>query len=256
MHDMLYAPCSQEMFELQHGVTGPHPNCFDNLAGPLAEFGVPSATVTIAFNFFMNVVIGPGGRLEIRPPVSTAGQSITFAAERDVLVAVTSCAAPGANAGGARPIRVGRRRLARPNAQPRHAGGLKPKTGEPLRANVTHVTRDHQGHHPGDPGCPVRKQTAWTHARIGPRGRCNAPKATLARNVTAEDPLPDTRVQTDRRLSAHASSDPAHPAWLSTSAVMVVPGERSRVLLKCRRPIRCRDAGHGCAHPGGNCRYR
>ena len=58
VHDMLYAPCSQEMFELQHGVTGPHPNCFDNLA------------------------------------------------ERDVIVAVTSCAAPGANAGGARPIRV------------------------------------------------------------------------------------------------------------------------------------------------------
>lgn len=106
VHDMLYAPCSQEMFEVQHGVTGPHPNCFDNLAGPLAQFGVPSATVTIAFNFFMNVVIGPGGRLEIRPPVSTAGQSITFAAERDVLVAVTSCAAPGANAGGARPIGV------------------------------------------------------------------------------------------------------------------------------------------------------
>jgi uncharacterized protein len=106
VHDMLYAPCSQEMFEVQHGVTGPHPNCFDNLAGPLAQFGVPSATVTIAFNFFMNVVIGPDGRLEIRPPVSTAGQSITFAAERDVLVAVTSCAAPGANAGGARPLGV------------------------------------------------------------------------------------------------------------------------------------------------------
>ena len=106
VHDMLYAPCSQEMFELQHGATGPQPNCFDNLAGPLAEFGVPSATVTIAFNFFMNVVIGPDGRLVIRPPVSVAGQSITFDAERDVIVAVTSCAAPGANAGGARPIRV------------------------------------------------------------------------------------------------------------------------------------------------------
>lgn len=106
VHDMLYAPCSQEMFELQYGVTGPHPNCFDNLAGSLAEFGVPSATVTTAFNFFMNVAIGSGGQLEIRPPVSTAGQSMTFAAERDVLVAVTSCAAPGTNAGGARPVRV------------------------------------------------------------------------------------------------------------------------------------------------------
>jgi uncharacterized protein len=106
VHDMLYAPCSQEMFELQYAVTEPHPNCFDNLAGSLAAFGVPSTTVTIAFNFFMNVAIGPDGRLEIGPPVSASGQSMTFAAERDVLVAVTSCAAPGANAGGARPIRV------------------------------------------------------------------------------------------------------------------------------------------------------
>jgi len=106
VHDMLYAPCSQEMFEIEYGVTEPHPNCFDNLANSLAAFGVPSATVTIAFNFFMNVVIGPDGRLEIRPPASGAGQSMTVAAERDVLVAVTSCAAPGANAGGARPIRV------------------------------------------------------------------------------------------------------------------------------------------------------
>jgi uncharacterized protein YcgI (DUF1989 family) len=103
-HDMLYAPCSQEMFELQHGVTTPHPNCFDNLANPLAAYGVPAATVTIAFNFFMNVVVGPDGRLEILPPVSKAGQSMTFAA--DVIVAVTSCSAPGANAGGARPLRV------------------------------------------------------------------------------------------------------------------------------------------------------
>ena len=54
----------------------------------------------------MNVIIGPSGRLEIKPPVSRAGQGMTFAAERDVLIAVTSCAAPGANAGGARPIRV------------------------------------------------------------------------------------------------------------------------------------------------------
>lgn len=106
VHDMLYAPCSQEMFEIQHGATEPHPNCFDNLASSLGAFGVPAATVTIAFNFFMNVAIGPDGRLEIRPPVSTAGQNMTFAAERDVLVAVTSCATPGANAGGTRPIRV------------------------------------------------------------------------------------------------------------------------------------------------------
>ena len=34
-HDFLYTPCSQEMFEIQYGVTAPHPNCYDNLTGAL-----------------------------------------------------------------------------------------------------------------------------------------------------------------------------------------------------------------------------
>jgi uncharacterized protein YcgI (DUF1989 family) len=106
VHDFLYAPCSQEMFELEYGVTGPHPNCLDNLTMPLAAFGVPATTVTIAFNFFMNATVGSDGRLAVLPPVSKAGQSMTFVAERDLLVAVTSCSAPGANGGGARPLQV------------------------------------------------------------------------------------------------------------------------------------------------------
>jgi uncharacterized protein len=107
-HDFLYAPCSQEMFEIQYGVTGPHPNCLENLTSALARFGVPPATVTIAFNVFMNVVVRPDGRLDIQPPISTAGQGLTFVAERDVLVAVTACPAATCNGGdGARPLRVG-----------------------------------------------------------------------------------------------------------------------------------------------------
>jgi hypothetical protein len=105
-HDFLYAPCSQEMFEIQYGVSEPHPNCFDNLTLALAAFGVPATTVSIAFNFFMNVDISHDGRLSIRPPVSRPGQSMTFAAERDLIAAVTSCATPSVNAGGARPIRL------------------------------------------------------------------------------------------------------------------------------------------------------
>jgi uncharacterized protein len=106
-HDFLYAPCSQEMFEIQYGVTVPHPNCFENLTSSLARFGVPPATVTIAFNVFMNAVVGADGRLAIQPPASTAGQGLTFVAERDVLVAVTACPAATCNGGGgARPLQV------------------------------------------------------------------------------------------------------------------------------------------------------
>lgn len=47
------------------------------------------------------------GRLDIRPPVSTAGQGVTLVAERDVLVAVTACPAAMCNGGdGARSLRV------------------------------------------------------------------------------------------------------------------------------------------------------
>jgi uncharacterized protein YcgI (DUF1989 family) len=106
VHDFLYAPCSQEMFEISHGATGPHPNCFENLSTALAAFGVPASTVTIAFNVFFNVVVDPDGRLRILPPVSTAGQGVTFVAERDVLVAVASCSAASGGSGGARPLGV------------------------------------------------------------------------------------------------------------------------------------------------------
>jgi uncharacterized protein YcgI (DUF1989 family) len=106
VHDFLYAPCSQEMFEISHGATGPHPNCFANLSTSLAAFGVPPATVTIAFNVFFNVAVGVDGRLEIRAPVSTAGQGLTFVAEQDVLVAVASCSATSGNSAGPRPLAV------------------------------------------------------------------------------------------------------------------------------------------------------
>jgi len=68
---------------------------------------VRQATVSIAFNVFMNVVVRADGSLDIQAPVSTAGQGLTFVAERDVLVAVTACPAPACNGGsGARPLRV------------------------------------------------------------------------------------------------------------------------------------------------------
>lgn len=98
-HDFLYAPCSQRMFEIVHGVSGPVPNCFDNLTAGLGKFGVPATTVTVAFNVFMNVEIGDDGGLKILQPVTTAGKSITFEAQRDVLVGVTACAAASASGG-------------------------------------------------------------------------------------------------------------------------------------------------------------
>jgi uncharacterized protein YcgI (DUF1989 family) len=106
VHDFLYAPCSQAMFERQYRASGPHPNCYDNLTRALAEFGVPAATVTIPFNVFMSTSVAVDGRLTISAPRSRRGDAIELRAERDLFVAVSACSAGVANGGGARPLGV------------------------------------------------------------------------------------------------------------------------------------------------------
>jgi uncharacterized protein YcgI (DUF1989 family) len=106
VHDFLYAPCSQAMFERQYGAVEPHPNCYDNLTGALATFGVPAAAVTIPLNVFMCTAVAADGRLTIFPPRSRAGDAIELRAERDLFVAVSACSAAIANGGGARPLGV------------------------------------------------------------------------------------------------------------------------------------------------------
>jgi hypothetical protein len=101
-HDFLYAPCSIEMYRKQYGVTGYHPNCHDNLSTALRDLGVEPAPLPVAFNFFMNAVVAPDGKLSFEPPRSRAGDALTMRAEMDLVVALTSCPASTCN-GGARP---------------------------------------------------------------------------------------------------------------------------------------------------------
>jgi uncharacterized protein YcgI (DUF1989 family) len=105
-HDFLFTPCSQEMFERQYGVTQPHPNCYANLTLAVALFGVAAETVTVPFNAFMNTAVAENGAISIAAPTSRAGDAITFRADRDVIVAVSACSAPVANAGGSGPLAI------------------------------------------------------------------------------------------------------------------------------------------------------
>jgi uncharacterized protein len=100
-HDFLYTPCSPEMFRIQYGVEGYHPSCLENIARAL---DVQPHQVPTAFNFFMNAVVTPEGRLVIAAPLSRAGDAIEFRAEMDVDVAITSCSAAGCNGGQTKPI--------------------------------------------------------------------------------------------------------------------------------------------------------
>src|SRR5215470_18242531 len=42
-HDFLYSSCSLEMYRIQYGVAGDHPNCHDNLCAELRALGIELA---------------------------------------------------------------------------------------------------------------------------------------------------------------------------------------------------------------------
>jgi len=86
-HDFLYAPCSIEMFRIQYGIEGDHPSCLDNLGRALDSIGATPPFMPTAFNFFMNAVVQPDGRLVISPPLSRPGDSISLRAEMDLAIA-------------------------------------------------------------------------------------------------------------------------------------------------------------------------
>jgi uncharacterized protein YcgI (DUF1989 family) len=97
-HDFLLTPCSLEMFRIIYGEGAPHRGCFGNLAAALAPWGVQPDMIPTAFNVFMNVrVDGDTGALRVDPPLSRAGDSTTFAAEMDLVVGLTACAAGQSN---------------------------------------------------------------------------------------------------------------------------------------------------------------
>jgi uncharacterized protein len=92
-HIMLYAPCSQMMFESSYGVTDAHPNCLDNLIHNLRSYGARASMITTPFNIFMNVRIDQEGTIMIQSPASKPGDYIDLKAEMDMIVGVTACSA-------------------------------------------------------------------------------------------------------------------------------------------------------------------
>ncbi len=104
-HDFLLTPCSVDTFRIIYGDTNPHRGCFGNLATALAPWGIVADMIPTAFNCFMNVVIdGSSGTFTVEPPLSKAGDKITFAAEMDLIIGLTACSALQSNGGSFKPI--------------------------------------------------------------------------------------------------------------------------------------------------------
>ncbi|HEX8417053.1 MAG TPA: urea carboxylase-associated family protein [Methylobacterium sp.] len=104
-HDFLLTPCSADTFRIIYGDTDPHRGCFGNLAAALAPYGIEPDRIPVAFNCFMNVPIdGATGTLTVAPPLSRAGDHITFQAETDLVIGLTACSALQSNNGRFKPI--------------------------------------------------------------------------------------------------------------------------------------------------------
>ena len=98
-HDFLYAPCNDDMYRLQYGLTG-HANCYANLTDALRTLEIPPLPLPTAFNFFLNVEIEANGKLRIHPPKSRAGDSMVLRAELDLAIALSACPSSTCNGGG------------------------------------------------------------------------------------------------------------------------------------------------------------
>ncbi|MBB4002295.1 MAG: urea carboxylase-associated family protein [Aurantimonas endophytica] len=104
-HDFLLTPCSEATFRLCYDNEPPHQGCHGNLAAALAPWGVTDDAIPVAFNCFMNVPVdGETGRFKVLPPLSKAGDHITFRAEMDLVIGLTACSAPASNGGSFKPI--------------------------------------------------------------------------------------------------------------------------------------------------------
>ena len=112
-HDFLLTPCSKDTFRIIYGDTDPHRGCFGNLAHALAPYGVNEDMIPVAFNCFMNVTVdGQTGVLAVEPPLSKAGDSITFRAVQNLIVGLTACSALQSNNGSFKPIQYAIERAA------------------------------------------------------------------------------------------------------------------------------------------------
>jgi len=106
-HDMLIAACDPQRYA-ELGAPG-HRSCAANLREALAAVGHPFHGPTPQpINVFMRIPVGTEGSLSWLPAPTAAGDAITFRAELDAVVAVSSCPQDlvGINRGAPSPLAV------------------------------------------------------------------------------------------------------------------------------------------------------
>lgn len=86
-HDLLFPSCSKNMYDFfyQNGLN--HTNCLDNINHALGT----ERTIIQPINFFMNTVIDANGKIEIKTPLSKAGDKIVLTALVDCVLGISAC---------------------------------------------------------------------------------------------------------------------------------------------------------------------
>jgi len=104
-HDFLLSPCSKDMFRIIYGDHDPCPGCFGNLAAALKPYRIEPDHIPVAFNVFMNVSVDElSGVLKVNPPLSRAGDHVSFLAEAKLIIGLTACSALQSNNFAFKPI--------------------------------------------------------------------------------------------------------------------------------------------------------
>jgi uncharacterized protein YcgI (DUF1989 family) len=89
-HDTLLCPCNAAIYR-EHGVTGYHRSCTDNLHEALRAIGAEIAFTPAAMNVFMNIPVAEDGSVSRLPPRSRPGDALFLRAEMDLVVVVSAC---------------------------------------------------------------------------------------------------------------------------------------------------------------------
>jgi uncharacterized protein len=90
IHDTLIAAC--DLWRYQGlGCKEYHDNCTDNLHAAMKELGLKAPETPSPLNLFMNIPWKQNGEITFEAPVTKPGDTVTFRAECDLVIAFSAC---------------------------------------------------------------------------------------------------------------------------------------------------------------------
>lgn len=90
IHDTLIAACDVWRYQ-GLGCKEYHDNCTDNLHAAMKELGLKAPETPSPLNLFMNIPWKQSGEITFEAPVTKPGDTVTFRAERDLIIAFSAC---------------------------------------------------------------------------------------------------------------------------------------------------------------------